>query len=380
MSKPLFEEFKKQKPENWTELLKKDLRGEPLDALLWKTQGLKGKPFYTSEDIDFETFNYSNFSKNSMLFGDRFWVNYQPIVVTDFKSANQKALNALENGANGILFELKVLPDFKKLLSGIQAQFCHLSFHLSSAIDSKVFLTGYQEYLMSENVTIDQISGFIQSNSLDNPTIGHLKTNHYKIETHGKAAINFAMTLSQLIDEVDANATTQTEVEEYLKSCVFLLSTSKDFFIEIAKHRALRRLIDTVANGYGIENVSSEITSQVGPWENEIDDPHSFMLHATTEAMSAILGGTDGIVVQPFYNTFPSKSALAERMARNISPILREESYLDKIVDPAAGSYYIETLTEDIFNSALALLKEIEQQGGLSSIDTESFIAKNTAQ
>ena len=149
-------------------------------------------------------------------------------------------------------------------------------------------------------------------------------------------------------------------------------------FLQIALHRAIRRLFSTISSAYGVESAQAEIISEVGPWTAEIDDPHSFMLHATTQAMSAIMGGTDGLIVHPFYNVFPSKQSLAERVARNISSILSEESYLNKMVDPAAGSYYIEQLTNTLFNDTMVRLQKIEEAGGLSKIDVEQF--KNQVQ
>ncbi|NVK85152.1 MAG: methylmalonyl-CoA mutase, partial [Cytophagia bacterium] len=179
--------------------------------------------------------------------------------------------------------------------------------------------------------------------------------------------------LAEMIEQIDIHTNSGLAIEDCLNKVYLKLTISDDFFLEIAKHRALRRLFSSVASSYGVENPRLEIVSQAGPWTSEIDDPHSFMLHATTQAMSAILGGTDALLVEPFYNIFPNKPALAERIARNISTILSEESYLNKMVDPAAGSYYIEQLTQNLYNNALDLLKKIEAAGGISKIDVESF-------
>lgn len=380
MSKALFEEFEKQKPEEWTNLLQKDLRGESIESLLWKTQGVNGKPFYTSEDIDFEPFNYAQFSKDATIFGDRFWVNYQPIKVIDQKSANTKALHALENGANGILFELEFTPDWIVLLKDIQPQYCHLSFQLNTVIDSKEFFYSYLNFLTDQNIDSKQATGFVKGLTDQLNSSIQLKTNLFEIPQLNHAALELAISFASLIDKIDANTTTKKEVEYILQSTAFQLTLTNDFFLEIAKSRATRRIFEAIVSGYGLKGISTEIISQIGPWETTIDDPHSFMLYATTQTFAAIIGGTDAVIVQPFHNIFPNKPALAERMARNISSILREESYLDKMVDPSAGSYYIERLTEDIFNQTIIFLKEVENKGGLSKIDIESFTTKSTSQ
>lgn len=371
MGNGLFEGFQPQSAESWTEQLKKDLRGEPLDTLMWKTQGVAGKPFYTAEDLDFEVFNYNNFSDDSGLFGDRFWVNYQPIKVEDFKAANQKALDALANGANGIVLELRATPDLDILLKDIQPEYCHLSFELHSSIDAKGFAELYQSYLQGKGIS--KVSGYIAGQTHSLSKIEGLRTLGIEVPKENHSALELALTMTSAIEAIDHLTKAGASAEDCLNQIFFKVPISNDFFLEIAKHRALRRLFSAIASAYGIDNSNLEIVSQAGPWEAEIDDPHSFMLHATTQAMSAILGGTDALIVQPFYNVFPTKPSLAERIARNISSILSEESYLNKMVDPAAGSYYIEQLTNTLYNDGLALLQKIEAAGGISKIDVAQF-------
>lgn len=373
MSSGLFQEFEKQTAKDWTEKLESDLKGKPLESLLWKTQGIEGKPFYTSENLDFEPFNHNNFSQNSSLFGDRFWVNYQPIWVEEFKEANQKALNALEHGASGIVFHLNDIPEWNTLLKEIQPAYCSVSFVLSEAVQAENFISSYQQYLSEIEVDLNQISGFISTENSSKVALGKLKSLGTDVAKEVHAAFALALTLAEFIEKVDQQTSNGEKLENCLEKVFFSHTISNDFFLEIAKHRALRKLAEDVISAYGIKEPSVDIISQAGPWTAEIDDPHSFMLHATTQAMSAIIGGTDGLIVQPFYNIFPEKHSLAERIARNISSILSEESYLNKMVDPAAGSYYIEKLTHTIYKDALALLKKIEANGGLSKTDVEQL-------
>lgn len=373
MNGGLFQDFGKQTAKHWTEKLESDLRGKPLESLMWKTSGLEGKPFYTAEDLDFELFNYAHFSQDSSLFGDRFWVNYQPIIVDDLSMANQKALSALANGANGVLFRLSSTPNWAVLLKDIQPEYCHLSFELTDDVNSSELFESYSKYLHTTGTDISKVSGFASANSVQISSLGHVKTLGFEVKNDINSAFSIAIALGEMIEQIDIHTNSGLAIEDCLNKVYLKLTISDDFFLEIAKHRALRRLFSSVASSYGVENPRLEIVSQAGPWTSEIDDPHSFMLHATTQAMSAILGGTDALLVEPFYNIFPNKPALAERIARNISTILSEESYLNKMVDPAAGSYYIEQLTQNLYNNALDLLKKIEAAGGISKIDVESF-------
>lgn len=373
MNGGLFKEFEKQTAKHWTEKLESDLRGKPLESLMWKTSGLEGKPFYTAEDIDFELFNYAHFSQDSSLFGDRFWVNYQSINVDDLGTSNQKALFALANGANGVLFRLNSIPNWAVLLKDIQPEYCHLSFELTDDLNTQEFLKSYTSHLESNGIDTSKLSGFVWSNSQQIYSLGDVKTLGIEVANDANSAFSIAIALAELIEQIDLHTNKGTAIEECLNKVFLKLTISNDFFLEIAKHRAIRRLFSSNASSYGVENSSLEIISQAGPWSSEIDDEHSFMLHATTQTMSAILGGTDALLVEPFNNIFPNKPALAERVARNISSILSEESYLNKMVDPAAGSYYIEQLSETLYNDALELLKKIEAAGGISKIDVEQF-------
>jgi methylmalonyl-CoA mutase len=99
-------------------------------------------------------------------------------------------------------------------------------------------------------------------------------------------------------------------------------------------------------------------------WNKTIFDPYVNMLRTQTEAMSAILGGTDSLTVEPFDIVFRQPDEFSERIARNQQLILKEEAYFDKVADPAAGSYYIENLTYLIADNSWKLFLEIEEQGG----------------
>jgi methylmalonyl-CoA mutase len=116
------------------------------------------------------------------------------------------------------------------------------------------------------------------------------------------------------------------------------------------------------------------ILSQTSGWNQTLYDPHVNMLRGTTEAMSAILGGTDSLTVLPFDRPAGGTDQLSRRIARNIQIILREESYLDKVIDPSAGSYYIENLTDTLIGGAWDLFLKMEERGGYQKALIDGFI------
>jgi methylmalonyl-CoA mutase len=145
------------------------------------------------------------------------------------------------------------------------------------------------------------------------------------------------------------------------------MSIGTSYFMEIAKLKALRILFSLIARKYGLEYYTPYqlfIHSTSSLWSKTIYDPYVNMLRNTTEAMSAIIGGCNALTIYPHDTREDRSDDLGHRISRNISIILKEESYFDKTADPAAGSYYIEKLTDQLVRKALELFKEVELEGG----------------
>lgn len=342
MDSTLFNDFVKHSAAEWKEKITTDLRGKSYDLLEWESQGIKGKPFYTSEDLDESISDYKNQHPSPEKFGARNWTNYQ-LIKSEGEVANKKALIVLSSGASGLLFELKSIPDFNTLLKDVKPEYCHVSFILND-VNTKSLIKGYEEYLVSKNTDLDQVHGFIlaQSNSIQ-ATIPGLRSFVLSVDKPNWKA------------ELEEALQNSSDPEMVFKQLCITKTTSKDHFFEIAIHRAIRGSVVKVATKHGIQlsNNEVEIVSFTPDWSEERKDIHNAILEATTMSMAAIAGGTDGIVVHPFSEIFKEDKAAAERIARNIPIMLREESYFDKQVDPAAGSYYIESLTKELENNML---------------------------
>ncbi len=152
----------------------------------------------------------------------------------------------------------------------------------------------------------------------------------------------------------------------------FDLTVGSNYFMEIAKLRAARLIWAEIAKKSGVvseDNCIMKIHSRTSSSNKSPDDPNQNMLMATTEAMSAIIGGCDELCVMPFDTGSEAGELETNRLAKNTQLMLREESYLDKIVDPSSGSYYIEKLTAEIAGNALALFIEEDSSDDYSDID-----------
>jgi len=145
------------------------------------------------------------------------------------------------------------------------------------------------------------------------------------------------------------------------------LSVGSNYFMEIAKLRATRLLWSTMVAQYkpGCDCAYKiHINTVASTWNKTVYDPYVNMLRSTTEGMSAVIGGSDSISLQPFDVAYKESDEFSRRISRNVQVILKEEAFMDRVVDPAAGSYYIENLTNSIAENAWKLFQTTEQQGG----------------
>jgi methylmalonyl-CoA mutase len=156
------------------------------------------------------------------------------------------------------------------------------------------------------------------------------------------------------------------KLEEILTKMIFQFSIGSNFFMELAKMRAARILWNKITQVYGVEtkNRGMQIAAETSSFTKTVYDPHVNILRAGNEAFAAVLGGVQYLHVSPFdFET--GGSQLSERIARNTQNILKEEAYLQKVVDPAGGSWYVEALTTELAEKAWQYFQQIEAKGGM---------------
>jgi methylmalonyl-CoA mutase len=174
-------------------------------------------------------------------------------------------------------------------------------------------------------------------------------------------------------------------IEEIAPKIRFNFATSSKYFMEIAKLRAGRMLWAYILKEFGAteEMCKMFIHGETSDWNKTVYDPYVNMLRTQTEAMSSVLGGLDSYTVKPFNSVYEDTTEFSERIARNQQLLLKEESHFGKIADPAAGSYYIESLTESISEEAWNLFLEVQEKGGYLAAFRAGFVQetiKATAQ
>ena len=375
----LFTEFTATTAAQWKEELVNDLKGIDYNTLVWKTNsGIDVQPFYTKENLS---------STPKPLFIHTDWDICEHIVVTDAKKANEQALKALEGGASGLVFYIHQKIDTDTLIKNISLEHIYTQFfinlqslHILTDLKAESSKTNPHDGKQKCFVTIDPLCFFSFNggwhNSVENDLSILKQLSHIPVNTglYQEAGAN-------TVNEVAIGLSHLNEYLNYLNSALslknqtlhFSVSVGSDFFMEIAKLRAYRKLIALVFKEYNI-SLPIHIHAQTTQINTSSLDSYNNMLRTTTEAMSAVIGGCDSLNVLPFTNGFDTATDFSSRMARNQQLILKEESYLNKSSDISAGSYYIETLTDSIAEKAWEQFKVIETKGGFIACMKTNFI------
>lgn len=170
-------------------------------------------------------------------------------------------------------------------------------------------------------------------------------------------------------------------INEAASQVGFAFATGSDFFMEIAKLRALRTVWANVVEAFGGDNAAQKATIYSGSaqYNKTIHDPYVNMLRNTTEAFSGMIGGCDILSVEPFDDVFGRPDQLSRRIARNVQVILKDECHGGRVIDPAGGSWFIENLTTELGQKAWTLFQEVEKQGGMAAALKAGFVQNSIA-
>ncbi len=192
----------------------------------------------------------------------------------------------------------------------------------------------------------------------------------------GAATQELAFTLAAFVDCADKLTDRGLDAETVFANTEFSLAADTNFFFQVAKFRALRLLVGQAGAAFGVGQADVAVHGRTARWNKFRQDAYNNMLRAALEAMAAVLGGCDTLTVAPYNAWFAEPEALSRRMARNVHAILREESYLDKVADPAAGAYYLENTTYALAGRAWELFQAVEKQGGYWAARQNGFLRR----
>ncbi len=289
------------------------------------------------------------------------------IEVNDEKSANKLALKNLNQGYNELIFNLKPIEiDWVLLLNDIEVEYIHTRLQFTNTTQLSSFLSSSYvakiQYFSFETDPLSSVFATLENEIKSLTSNRVVSINGFEIQQVGATTWQ----------EIGLILSTGHELlnRGFLPNQLSLsIGIGSNYFLEIAKIRALRYLWEQITAAYGSKN-SIEIVAHIG-WSNKsLKDQHTNLLRQTTELMSAAAGGSDSIVVHPYdQNSTVGSSDFAYRMAANISNLLKEESYFDKVHDPLKGSYIIDNLTELISSKAWAYFLELDTFKSLNATD-----------
>jgi len=392
-NKALFSEFPPVTTEQWMERVTADLKGADFDKkLVWKNlTGINIQPCYNTENTIEQL---QNTGENSQSL-----VNYRSVAVATAESGNKLAVKAVEEGMNGVIFEIKENVSAAALLNGLDLNTITVAFELASnavafTTDLVAFakgkdLKGYintgiiSNYVTTGSFNASQVEATAELLKLtaDYPNFKAITVSGTEYLDSGANQVQeIAYTLNSLVFLIEKLSEKGVEVQAIFNNLNFKLAIGLEYFVEIGKFRAFNSLLAEVAAKYGVAEVSNTITAKTSIWSKSITDANTNMLRATTEAMSAILGNVDGILVDAYDKEFKNPSDFSSRIAGNITTILREESYFGKVSNPVDGSYYIEEVSSKIAEKALELFQAIEAAGGFYTAFENETIQQQIAE
>ena len=431
-------EFPVQSFEEWKKQVEKDLKGESFDKkLLTKTyEEITLQPLYTADDIaDLPQLNnlpgFQNYLRGNSAsgFNGRDWEIAQEYNQALPEDLNEVLKNDLDRGLNSIniildnptmlgldadqskagevgkdglsisgVRKMQVLfrdIDLTAQPININAGFSSLPITLlvkAYADETRTSLMNIRgsitsdpyEYLLSKgeipislNQLFDEIKLATELMIKSNSAIKTIGASGLHFNNAGANSVQeLAFTLAAATDYLNEMIERGIKAEDAAKRIKFTFGVGSFYFMEVAKLRAARMLWSKILEAYGVsaEYQKMFIHCKTTEFNQTYFDPYVNMLRTTTEAFSAIVGGADSIVTNPFDESFNPSDNFSRRIARNTQIVLKEESHLDQVIDPAGGSYFVEKLTDDFAKAAWQLFQQIEEKGGMLKAIQTGFV------
>ena len=405
-----FPEFAPSSYAEWKEEAIATLKGAPFDKrLLSKTyEGIVLEPLYTAE----HTAAFS--AKNGLPGADGYlrgvsaaaycakpWLIAQSGDAVTVKEARTQLAEGLRAGAGAICFdprnypELSTLDEIKELLQGIDtAKYPFQVFCGASAAPTLGLLAAYAEQARLNTAGLsgvigadplgtlarkgavcasiesyyDQMAACLRWAAQNTPQLKTIFIQGAVYQEGGASVVQeLAAMFAAAVAYLDALSERGFLVDEAAAQMVFSFPLGANFFMEIAKLRAARLLWSQIiaAYGGGCQAAKLDARAATSRFTATVYDPHVNILRATTQAFSGVVGGVNALTVEPFDTALHPSDELSRRIARNIQIMMQNEFNLTAPVDPAGGSWFVETLTSQVAEAAWGQLQKIEKQGGL---------------
>lgn len=406
----LFEQFPGVTYQEWRDKVVADLKGADFEKkLVWRTnEGFNVQPIYRAEDIAELATTDSLPGEFPYIRGTRAsndWLTRQEIVADSAERANEIARDVLTKGVTSLGFKVEdpTAETVATLLEGIDLAAVEVNFRccvrkteaLAEVLVAYIKERGAEKTFRGSIDYNPAKPAFRHGKALDTTAI--VATARHLIEVAAevpglKVLAVDSVTLSDAgayiyqelgyalawgADWLSLLTDAGMDVDTVAQRIKFNMGVSSNYFMELAKFRAARMLWAQIVAQYkpaDEDSAKMHVHAATSRFNQTIYDAHVNLLRSQTETMSAALAGVDSITTTPFDVPYRTPDEFSERIARNQQFLLKEESHLDKVIDPAGGSYYVETLTVSIAEQAWKLFLATVEAGGFFALASEGKI------
>jgi len=418
--------------EDWKKLAEKELRGRPLDDLVWDTpEGIRVKPLYTSADVEgleqcesLPGFDPFMRGPKATMYAGRPWTVRQYAGFSTAEESNAFYRRNLEAGQQGlsVAFDLAThrgydsdhprvlgdvgkagvaidsVEDMKILFDNIPLDRVSVSMTMNGAV--LPIMAAYIVAAEEQGVEPGKLSGTLQNDILKEfmvrntyiyppqpsmrivadiidysarnmPRFNSISISGYHMQEAGATCVQeLAFTIADGLEYVRAALGRGLKVDQFAPRLSFFFAIGMNFFMEVAKLRAARllwsQLMDELFQPQDPRSRMLRTHCQTSGVSLTARDPYNNIMRTTIEAMAAVLGGTQSLHTNAFDEALALPTDFSARIARNTQLVIQEETGITQVVDPLAGSYYVESLTNEMVVAARKLIDEVEELGGMT--------------
>ncbi|XP_051881061.1 methylmalonyl-CoA mutase, mitochondrial [Pristis pectinata] len=414
----------------WAALAEKQLKGKKAEDLIWRTpEGIAIKPVYSKRDtaeLPEELPGVWPYTRGPYptMYTYRPWTIRQYAGFSTVEESNRFYRNNIKAGQQGlsVAFDLPThrgydsdnprvtgdvgmagvaidsVEDMKLLFDEIPLEKMSVSMTMNGAvlpILAMFIVTGQEQGVPEEKLTgtiqndilkefmvrntfifppepsMKIIADIFQYTAKHMPRFNSISISGYHIQEAGAGAVlELAYTIANGLEYCRTGIQVGLNIDEFAPRLSFFWGIGMNFYMEIAKLRAARRLwahlIKEKFNAKNSKSLLLRAHCQTSGWSLTEQDPHNNIIRTVIEAMAAVFGGTQSLHTNSFDEALSLPTIQSSRIARNTQIIIQEESGIPKVADPWAGSFMMESLTNEVYDAALKLINEIEEMGGMA--------------